>query len=295
MVDSIVSRQGPIVDVVEHGATVRLGEGLQVEGAQGMTSSLLVPFAGPAGAAGALVVAVAETRGIVWPADEDVEAMRGFADQAALALERAQSRQDRADLAVLADRDRIARDLHDLVIQRLFATGLSLQGVSRRVDQDDVRDRLRNAVDELDVTIREIRGAIFELSHPERDDDLRTQLRDVVAAARGSSGLAPRLELVGPVESAVPDTVRPHLVAVLVEALSNAVRHAGATQVDARVDVTDGRVSLEVADDGTGFTPTGRESGLRNMRSRAAAVGGGCVVDSTRETGTTVRWWAPLE
>jgi signal transduction histidine kinase len=195
---------------------------------------------------------------------------------------------------VLADRDRIARDLHDLVIQRLFATGLSLQGVSRRVDQEDVRDRLRDAVDELDVTIREIRGAIFELSHPENADDLRAQLRDVVAAARGSSGLAPRLELVGPVESAVPDSVRPHLVAVLVEALSNAVRHAGATRVNARVDVTDGRVSLEVADDGRGFTPTGRESGLRNMRSRAAAVGGGCVVDSTEETGTTVRWWAPL-
>lgn len=294
MLDTVVPREGPIIDVVAHGATVRLAEGLQIEGAAGMSSSLLVPFAGPAGAAGALVVAIRDSRGVVWPEDEDVDAMRGFADQAALALERAQSRQDREDLAVLSDRDRIARDLHDLVIQRLFATGLSLQGVSRRVDQDDVRERIRLAVEDLDTTIKEIRGAIFELSKPAGVGDLRSQLREVVQAAGSSSGLMPHLELIGPVESAVPEEVRPHLVAVLVEALSNAVRHAGASEVNATVEVGDGRVSLEVADDGRGFSATGHESGVRNMRSRALSVSGGCVIDSVDGEGTTVRWWAPL-
>ena len=293
MLHSEVPREGALVDVVERGATLRQAEGIEISSVSDMSASLLVPFTGPSGAAGALVVAVRATRGAVWPADEDVEAMRGFADQAALALERAQARQDRAALDVLADRDRIARDLHDLVIQRLFATGLSLQGLARRVDPK-MREQLEAAVAELDATIKDIRGAIFELHHGPDLQDLRGQLREVVRAASQSSELEPRLEIDGPVESAVPDEARPHLVAVLVEALSNAVRHAGATSITAHVAIVGDRVELTVADDGRGFVRSGPHSGLRNMRSRAESLGGGCVVDSVAGEGTTVRWWAPI-
>jgi signal transduction histidine kinase len=293
MLHTEVPREGALVDVVDRGATVRLAEGIKISSAADMSASLLVPFTGPSGAAGALVVATRTTRGALWPADEDVDAMRGFADQAALALERAQARQDRARLDVLADRDRIARDLHDLVIQRLFATGLLLEGLGRRVDPE-LRRRLDAVVGELDETIKDIRAAIFELHHGPGAQNLRAQLLDVVRVASQSSGIKPRLTIDGPVDAAVPDEVRPHLVAVLVEAMSNAVRHADASEVTARIVIVEDRVELTVTDDGRGFTETGRESGLRNMRTRAEGLHGDCVIESVPGGGTTVRWWAPL-
>ncbi|MGH3355945.1 MAG: GAF domain-containing protein, partial [Nocardioidaceae bacterium] len=121
-------RGGALADVVDHGATVHLAEGIEVAGAEGISSAMLVPFTGPSGAGGAVLVGSSTPQGRRWLDEDDILALRGFAAQAALALDRAQAQEDRAELAVLADRDRIARDLHDLVIQRLFATGLSLQG-----------------------------------------------------------------------------------------------------------------------------------------------------------------------
>ena len=144
----------------------------------------------------------------------------------------------------------------------------------------------------LNLGIDFVGGTQLTLKFRQRPDV--QQLRDVVAAARASSGLSPQLEIVGPLDSAVPDAVRPHLVAVLVEAISNAVRHSGASTITARVEVGDGHVSLQVVDDGHGFVPTGRESGVRNIRSRATAVAGGSVIDSVVGSGTVVRWWAPL-
>jgi signal transduction histidine kinase len=294
LVDAEFPRAGSLVDVLDHGATVRLASGVGLPGIEGTQAALLVPFTGPGGVGGALLVAATTARAGVWPPDDDVEAMRGFAAQAALALDRAQAREDRAALAVFSDRDRIARDLHDLVIQRLFATGLSLQGTARIAGRPDVEQRLRAAVDDLDATIRDIRSTIFQLSRPTRSQDLRGQLGDAVAAAAATLGASPRLVLEGPVDSAVPDGVRPHLVAVLVESLSNAARHAQAAAVEVRVAIEDGEVRLTVSDDGRGFMPTGRESGLANMRRRAGEVGGTCDVSSVPGEGTTVRWSAPL-
>jgi signal transduction histidine kinase len=298
VVDRSLPRHGPLADVVDRGATVHLTEGVEVIGLEAIASSLLVPFTGPGGAGGALLVGSATPQGQRWLEENDINAMRGFAAQAALALDRAQAQKDRAALAVLTDRDRIARDLHDVVIQRLFATGLVLQGTARMADNPKVADRLASVVDDLDATIRDIRGTIFELGHGEEDSDLRAELRHAVADAETTLGFRPRLELAGPLDAAVPDKVRPHLVAVLVESLSNAARHGEAKSVDVRVAVdgpaSTGSVVLTVKDHGKGFAATKRESGLRNMRERAASVGGVCRVESAPGKGTVVHWEAPL-
>jgi DNA-binding NarL/FixJ family response regulator len=268
--------------------------GVPLPGVPDAQSVLLVPFTGPAGVGGALLVAATTTREGNWPPEEDVEAMRGFAAQAALALDRAQAREDRAALAVFSDRDRIARDLHDLVIQRLFATGLSLQGAARLAGKADVEARIKASVDELDSTIRDIRGTIFALGQDPRSTDLRAQVREAVTASAATLGQSPHLVIEGPLDSAVPDEIRPHLIAVLVEALSNAARHAGAMRVDVRVAVDDRVVLVEVADDGRGFTATGRESGLANLRRRAQELDGSCDITSVPDGGTTVRWSVPV-
>jgi signal transduction histidine kinase len=233
-----------------------------------------------------------------WLAEDDVQALQGFAAQAAIAMDRAQAQQDRAALAVLADRDRIARDLHDVVIQRLFATGLMLQSTVRRASQPEVVERLAGAVSDLDTTIRDIRSTIFQLSGSNRADDLRDQLRDVVADAHAGLGVHPRLVLEGALDSLVSDDLRADLVAVLVESLSNAARHASPSQIEVRVAIErpDGepRLVLEVRDDGKGCDAPDHESGLRNMRNRAVERGGGFEFVSSAGAGAHVVWWAPL-
>jgi two-component system, NarL family, sensor histidine kinase DevS len=295
---AVLPRQGALADVVDRGATMHLGEGVRVPGVDDVVSALLVPFTGPGGAGGVLLVGATATRAGRWASDSDVEELRGFAAQVALALDRAQAQEDRAALAVLADRDRIARDLHDLVIQRLFATGLSLQGAARLAVRPEVAERLTDAIDDLDMTIRDIRGTIFELGRGDGPDDLRRQVHDIVAAVETTLGSKPRLSLEGPLDSTLPPAVRPHLLAVLREALSNAARHAGASSVDVRVAVEEtptASVVVEVSDDGKGFSPTGHESGLRNIRERAAEVRGSCEVTTEPGEGTRVRWRAPLQ
>lgn len=291
-------RSGSLSDVVEHGATVILAEGLHLAGVDGLASALLVPFTGPGGAGGALVIGSEDgTDGRVWD-DDDVQALRGFAAQAALGVDRAQAQEDRASLTVLADRDRIARDLHDLVIQRLFATGLTLHTMARRPENAAVMKPLQRIVDDLDSTIRDIRGTIFELERDGSETDLKGHIQAAARAAESILGVSPHVKFEGPLDSAVPDSVRPHLIAVVVEALSNAGRHAEASHVDVEVRIEGAGsaavVVVEVRDDGKGFTPEPGGSGLRNMRDRARDVGGTCDVVSTVGQGTVVRWKAPL-
>ncbi|MDP9317977.1 MAG: GAF domain-containing protein [Actinomycetota bacterium] len=298
LLGSTLPREGALADVVEHAATVRLAEGLRMPGLDSVASALLVPFTGPGDHGGALLVGTMTSRRGRWLAEDDVQALQGFAAQAAIAMDRAQAQQDRAALAVLADRDRIARDLHDVVIQRLFATGLMLQSTVRRSSQPDVIERLRGTVADLDTTIRDIRGTIFQLSGSNRANDLREQVRDVAADAHPALGLHPHLVLEGPLDSMVPDELRPDLVAVLVESLSNAARHASPSRVDVRVAIegqgAEARVVVEVRDDGKGCAGPSHESGLRNMRQRAEARGGAFEFLSSPGGGTLVRWWAPL-
>ncbi|WP_405571088.1 GAF domain-containing protein [Streptomyces sp. NBC_01167] len=228
-----------------------------------------------------------------------------FASQAALALMMAEAQRDRERLAVYEDRDRIARDLHDLVIQRLFATGMMLESAQRRSVVPAVQEGVGKAVDELDVTIQEIRTAIFALQQgpAEVPSGLRTRVLREINMAAVPLGFSPGHRFRGPVDSVVGELTAKNLIAALREALSNAFRHAEAARVDVVVDATvaldDGSdgVRLTVADDGVGMSVGGRRSGLRNLARRAEALGGSSysgpgIGEDGR--GTTVFWEAPL-
>ena len=227
----------------------------------------------------------------------DTEADRAmitaFAGQAALALERARAQEERELYAVLEDRERIARDLHDVVIQRLFATGLQLQTTATLAGRPEVATRVNAAVDQLDTTIRDIRSAIFELRSP-LNAGLRTQLREVVDAAADPLGFRPTLETFGPVDSVASDHLRADLLAVVREALSNVVRHAGATAVRVAVRVEDGALSVLVADNGVGVGDAVPRGGLANMAERAGGHGGTFEVGTSDPVGTTLYWRVPL-
>ena len=226
--------------------------------------------------------------------DTDLRLPASFAEQATLALQVARSQEDLRRLAVLEDRDRIGRDLHDLVIQQLFAVGLSLQGASRLGGQPDVvAARVVAAVDDIDATIKDIRRSIFELSAPEASSDVRAELTAGVVKAEASLGLRPRLVFEGPVDSLVPPDLTLQMLAVLSEALSNVARHAAAGQVEVRVRAGDDLL-LTVTDDGAGMPAHVRESGLRNMRERALARGGTFEVGDADGGGTVVSWCVPL-
>ncbi|MEU3184878.1 GAF domain-containing protein [Streptomyces sp. NPDC006923] len=228
-----------------------------------------------------------------------------FAAQAALALMMAEAQRDRERLAVLEDRDRIARDLHDLVIQRLFATGMMLESAQRGPVEAEVHRGIDKAVGELDKTIQEIRTAIFALHQgpAEAPAGLRTRVLREINMAAVPLGFTPSHRFVGPVDSGVGELAGRNLIAALREALSNAFRHAHATRIEVVVDATvrlsDGRVAvrLSVADDGVGIPHGGRRSGLRNLRRRAESLGGSSTCGpglGTSRGGTTVIWQAPL-
>jgi signal transduction histidine kinase len=224
--------------------------------------------------------------------DTDVRQIEAYADQAALAMQVAQGREDRSRLAVFEDRDRIGRDLHDLVIQRLFAIGLTLDNASRLAERPEVTARLSTAVDDIDATIKDIRRTIFELSAPPESRDLRAQLGDALEVVAPALGFLPHLTTVGPVDAAVGDGVRGHLLAVLREALANAARHAAATAVEVIVAVGD-EVVLTVRDDGAGYRPGERRSGVRNMTERAESLGGTFSVGTRADGGTELVWRVP--
>ncbi|MFG1656805.1 GAF domain-containing protein [Micromonospora chersina] len=239
---------------------------------------------------GVLVIAHLPDRGPA--AEDDVALLGSFAGQAALAMERARGQEERELLVVLEDRERIARDLHDVVIQRLFATGLQLQSGAMNA-RPEVAKRINQAVDDLDATIRDIRRTIFELRTP-MSAALRTEIREAIEVAAESLGYRPDLDLVGPIDSAVPDQLRPELTAVLREALSNAVRHAHADRVSVRVQVDAGWVTVTVTDDGVGCDPEAARSGLVNLRERAERLGGEFQLSRVAPHGTELRWRVPL-
>jgi signal transduction histidine kinase len=216
-----------------------------------------------------------------------------FAEQAALAVRMAGAREDLQRLALFEDRDRIGRDLHDLVIQRLFAIGLSLQGASRLAQAPEVTARLTQAVDDLDVTIKDIRRTIFALGSISTSTDVQSEIERIVERAAATLKFRPTLRLEGAVRSAVGGELAPDVLAVLGEALSNASRHANASSVDVVVSVTD-EVALRVSDDGKGMDSSVVESGLGNMRERARRRGGSLTVESAPGQGTTVTWAVPV-
>jgi signal transduction histidine kinase len=230
--------------------------------------------------------------------DVDEELVVGLAAAAGIAIENARLHTRIQEFALVDERERIARDLHDTVIQRLFATGLSLQRTARIVstDADGAVTRIEAAVDDLDLTVKHIRSAIFELesSRVSSSGGLRDRVLGLGREAAGALGFEPRCFFEGPVDSAVADDVAGDLLATLREALSNVARHAGATRVDVEVVVT-GQVVLRVVDDGRGPAPDGpRGHGLDNMESRAARRGGRFDLRAGLPAGTIVEWLVPL-
>ncbi|MCZ3389647.1 MAG: GAF domain-containing sensor histidine kinase [Actinomycetia bacterium] len=229
----------------------------------------------------------------------DSVAACAFGEQAALAIGLTQARAEHERLALLEERDRIGRDLHDLVIQRLFATGMVLQGAQRLTSDPAVSERVSRAVDELDQTIREVRSTIFALHHASEGGGLRSQVLQEVAAGSSALGFEPTVRFDGPIDSTVSDDVREHVIAALREALSNAARHAEATQVRVSLSVESGEVVLIVTDNGLGLPEAqSRRSGLANLAGRAEASGGRFIIEPVPDQhggarGTRVVWRAP--
>ncbi|MCL7490355.1 GAF domain-containing sensor histidine kinase [Streptomyces sp. MCA2] len=229
--------------------------------------------------------------------DAEVTLISGFADQAVIAMELARRRAQSEELTVLHDRDRIARDLHDLAIQRLFATGITLQSATRLIDRPEAAERVGRAVNDLDTTIKIIRSTIFGLrttGDGRGGRGLRRDLTETVQRAAGPLGFSPALRIDGPVDATVPDDLAPHLVAVTAEALSNAARHAHARHLDVTLSVNAAGVTLTVTDDGAGVGDAPHTGGLANMRARADMHGGRLSVETPEGGGTRVVWWVPL-
>jgi signal transduction histidine kinase len=253
--------------------------------------ALIVPL-GHGGSARGILAVVNEPGRPVFN-DATARLLEPFAAQAAVALELAQRRADTERLALLEECDRIAKDLHDTVIQRLFATAMTLMSALKVAEKPDVVCRVQRSVDVLDETIRQIRSTIFALQVEPDEQSLRTRMHTIVDTTTESLGFTPSVRLDGLLDTAVRAEVGDHLLAVLQEALSNVGRHARAHRVTVSVDVGDDLV-LRVEDDGIGIPATGRRSGLRNIAERAECLGGCSEIRAREGGGTVLLWRIPL-
>jgi signal transduction histidine kinase len=242
---------------------------------------------------GALLVARVPGRRRFNEADLDIATT--FAQHAAVALELADARTDQQRMMLLEDRDRIARDLHDHVIQRLFAAGLTVQSVAASVGSDGGANRLSAVVGDLDETIRQIRTTIFELRGPlaPQSSTVRSQLVGVIDEVAPLLGFSPALRFTGPVDTIVADDVAADLIAVVREALSNIARHAHASAAAIEVSATPAELTVDVTDNGVGIGETQRRSGLANLARRAERYGGSLTLPD--HEGTHLRWTIPLK
>jgi signal transduction histidine kinase len=217
-----------------------------------------------------------------------------FAAQAGIALELAERREDAERLSVFEDRDRIARDLHDQVIQRLYASGMKLQGTLPLITRPLVEERVSTVVDDLDLTIADIRAAIFSLQARGRElPGLRAKIGEVVDDMTEAHSMSSSLRLDDQLDHEVPGEIGEHMLNALREALSNAARHGKATHVDVSVTVGS-ELSLRVHDNGGGIKDTVRRSGLANLARRAEQYGGTLTVGPASTGGTELRWQVPL-
>lgn len=225
--------------------------------------------------------------------DHQLQVVSSFADQAALALQLAKSQWARRELDVLADRDRIARDLHDHVIQRLFAVGLALQGTQRRAKSPEVARRLTESIDQLHEVVHDIRTAIFEL-HGGADGSirLRKKLHHAITELTADAPVRTTVRMSGPLD-VVPTELAEHAEAVVREAVSNAVRHAYCTELSVIVALDDDLI-IDVTDNGIGLAQMITRSGLSNLEQRAVQAGGTFRVESPDGGGTRLVWMAPL-
>ncbi|KOU58216.1 histidine kinase [Streptomyces sp. MMG1533] len=261
----------------------------------GLGPAVAVPIGTGDGVRGVLLLVRSADRTVF--SEAETKPLVGFAGQAAVAMELAERRADAEQIALLADRDRIARDLHDLAIQRLFATGMTLQSAGRLIDHPDASERVLRAVDDLDETIKIIRSTIFGLRARETSgrETLRSRATRTAGEAAPLLGFAAGLRMEGLLDTNVPPEIADHVVAVLSEALTNVGRHARATRADVALKTDGVEVILTVADDGVGVPAEGRRSGLRNLAERAEQLGGSFELTCPPGGGTTLVWRAPVD
>jgi two-component system, NarL family, sensor histidine kinase DevS len=242
---------------------------------------------------GLLVLVRKRTEGTFRPAD--IEMGTVFCSHVAMGLELARARLMREQLAVFTDRDRIARDLHDLVIQRLFATGLSIQSLQRFSSRESQARTIAKVTAELDETIRELRNTIYSLSRSSGEVELlSSRILQTVRSATQSLPFVPHLTLTGPIDSIRDESTVSNVLAVLTEGLSNAVRHSGAESISVSIALSEGWLAVHIKDDGGGFSTPGAGNGLSNMLHRAGALGGKFEVHSSPGSGAEVEWTAPV-
>ena len=227
--------------------------------------------------------------------EDDEELVLALAMAAGIAIENARLHGLVRDRALTEDRDRIARDLHDSVIQRLFAIGLSLQGTARLVERPEAVMRIGEAIDKLDETIRQLRKAIFDIELTINKQGLHPKVLDLVHELRPVLGILPQVSFSGPVDAVVSDSLAEEVLAVLREALTNVGKHACASQVVITIAAGD-ELRLVVADDGEGISDASVAGlGLKNLRHRAERLGGAVELGTSREGGTRLTWHVPLE
>jgi signal transduction histidine kinase len=227
--------------------------------------------------------------------EDDEELVTALAVSAGIAIENARLHSLVRDRALTEDRDRIARDLHDSVIQRLFAIGLSLQGTARLVERPEAVMRIGEAIEKLDETIRQLRKAIFDIELTINKEGLHPKVLDLVHELRPVLGIHPQVSFSGPVDKMVTGALAEEVLAVLRETLTNVGKHANANQVVVTITAGD-QLRLVVADDGIGIGEVSTTGlGLRNLRQRAERRGGGMDIGTSREGGTRLSWYVPLD
>jgi signal transduction histidine kinase len=229
--------------------------------------------------------------------DVDQELAVGLASAAGIAIENARLHARVAEFATVEDRERIARDLHDTVIQRLFAIGLGLHATLRLVTDPAIKSRLLTAVDDLDTTVRDVRAAIFEL-HTVRlpGRSIRQELIQLCSESSRGLGFEPVIRFDGPIDSAVSDSLADELFAVLREALTNIAKHAQASSAEVSVEARDAMLSARVVDDGVGYrTGSAHGRGVENLRTRANRLDGDFEITELHSGGTRLEWRVPLK
>jgi signal transduction histidine kinase len=298
--DDVMGRQVP-VEGSTSGEVFRSGEPLITESLRypiqaftdvGQRPAILMPLRTDDQVVGVIAIARGDDQP---PFDESyLDLVRDFATHAAIALVLAAARDDSRQLTIVAERERIAHDLHDHVIQRLFATGMDLQGTLARARSPEVAERLNRTLDDLQTIIEEIRTTIFQLKSPlGKGADFRQRIQQVVADLTENREIVTTIRLHGPM-TAIGGELAEHAEAVTAEAVSNSVRHSGASRLTVEVDVADMFI-LDVSDNGCGIpADNARHSGLANMQRRAEQLGGTCEITNPPEGGTLVHWIAPL-
>ena len=283
-----------IGDAYTHHRSVQLADRrnrLPGDSLPGAGPALILPLRTPDATLGVLIV-VRETGSSPYP-PETVELAAAFADQAALAMQLADAQHHLRELDVLRDRDRIARDLHDHVIQRLFAIGLGAKGTAARAHSPEVRDRVSNLVDELQQVIVEVRTVIFDLHGGDSiSTRLRQRLEKAITQPTTDSAITARLRVSGPL-SVIDPTLADHAEAVVREAVSNAVRHSGASTLTVAITVADD-LTIIIEDNGCGIAENITPSGLTNLAHRAHQADGHFTTTHAAPTGTRLYWTAPL-